>query len=52
MYTPVLLYADLTISNAHFERGFNRVYDRNLARNLAKIFSKHRLLWNNAQVGW
>ena len=32
---------DLVISNKHFARGFNKVYDRNLAKALKAIFTKH-----------
>ncbi|KAG2502252.1 hypothetical protein HYH03_000738 [Edaphochlamys debaryana] len=36
---------ELTISNEHLTRGFNRIYDLNLARSLARIFAKHAALW-------
>lgn len=32
---------DLVISNQHFTRGINRIYDRNLAKALRTIYSKH-----------
>jgi hypothetical protein len=42
--------ADLTISNEHLTRGFNNVYDHNLANSLKNIHKKHQLLWNGMQV--
>ena len=36
---------DLALSDANFERGFNRVYDFNLARSLRTIFAEHAHLW-------
>lgn len=40
---------DLTISNASLQRGFNRIYDWNLAAALRRIFARHADLWRNAQ---
>lgn len=42
--------ADLTISNANFERGFNRIYDWNLAGALRRIMGKHEMMWNRVKV--
>ncbi|GLC76834.1 hypothetical protein PLESTF_001846100 [Pleodorina starrii] len=36
---------NLTVSNQGLTRGFNRIYDLNLARSLQRIFSKHAPLW-------
>lgn len=40
---------DLTISNAHLQQGFNKIYDWNLAASLRNIFSGHIELWRNAR---
>ncbi|GIL85488.1 hypothetical protein Vretifemale_14002 [Volvox reticuliferus] len=36
---------NLSVSNQGLTRGFNRIYDLNLARSLQRIFAKHALLW-------
>ncbi|GAX78860.1 hypothetical protein CEUSTIGMA_g6298.t1 [Chlamydomonas eustigma] len=36
---------DLTISNANFTKGFNKIYDQNLANGLTRIFAKHEKVW-------
>jgi len=41
---------DLTISNAHLQRGFNKIYDWNLAASLRRIFAGHVELWRNAKA--
>jgi predicted alpha/beta-fold hydrolase len=41
---------NLTISNAHLTRGFNNVYDANLANSLRAIHSKHAKLWAGMKV--
>lgn len=40
---------DLEISNAHLQRGLNRVYDWNLAASLRRIFASHAELWRSAR---
>lgn len=40
---------DLTISNAHLQHGFNKIYDWNLAASLRRIFMGHVELWRNAK---
>lgn len=42
---------DLALSDANFERGFNRVYDFNLARSLRTIFAEHAHLWEQDGKG-
>ena len=37
---------DLVLSDQNFEKGFNRVYDFNLARSLRTIFNEHAHLWD------
>ncbi|GBF96019.1 hypothetical protein Rsub_08834 [Raphidocelis subcapitata] len=39
---------DLSVSNAHLQRGFNKIYDWNLAASLRRIFLGHVELWRNA----
>lgn len=39
---------NLPLSDANFKRGFNKIYDWNLARSLRKIYSKHRSLFEEA----
>lgn len=39
---------DLTISNANFEHGFNRIYDWNLAKSLRRILAKHAAVFATA----
>lgn len=39
---------DLTISNANLQRGFNKVYDLNLANSLKRIFAGHEPMWRGA----
>ena len=36
---------DLPLSDANFQKGFNRVYDANLARSLGAIYSRHHHLF-------
>ena len=42
---------DLVLSDRNFERGFNRVYDFNLARSLRTIFTEHVHLWEEKREG-
>ena len=42
---------DLVLSDKNFERGFNRVYDFNLARSLRTIFAEHAHLWEDEGKG-
>lgn len=39
---------NLPLSDANFKRGFNKIYDWNLARSLRKIYAKHRSLFEEA----
>ena len=39
---------DLTVSDQNFNRGFNRIYDWNLAKALKKIYAKHHPLFLRA----
>lgn len=39
---------DLPLSDANFRRGFNRIYDWNLARSLRSIYAKHHHLFEDA----
>ncbi|KAI8471311.1 MAG: Alpha/Beta hydrolase protein [Monoraphidium minutum] len=39
---------ELTISNGHLQRGFNKIYDWNLAASLRRIFAGHTELWRGA----
>lgn len=41
---------DLVISNNHFEKGFNRIYDLNLANSLKKIHMKHLRIWKGRNL--
>jgi len=41
---------DLTISDANFQKGFNRIYDYNLAAALRRIMGDHGSLWNRVKV--
>ena len=36
---------DLPLSDANFQKGFNRVYDANLARSLGAIYARHHHLF-------
>lgn len=38
---------DLVVADAAFARGFNRLYDANLARSLRTIFRRHAHLWQD-----
>jgi len=44
------------LSNANFEKGFNRFYDWNLTNSLRRIYKKHRGLFEAAasagEKGW
>jgi len=40
---------DLSISDANFQVGFNRIYDWNLAAALRRIMGDHGALWNRAK---
>eukprot|EP00195_Chlamydomonas_chlamydogama_P007473 CAMPEP_0202906248 /NCGR_PEP_ID=MMETSP1392-20130828/37919_1 /ASSEMBLY_ACC=CAM_ASM_000868 /TAXON_ID=225041 /ORGANISM="Chlamydomonas chlamydogama, Strain SAG 11-48b" /LENGTH=633 /DNA_ID=CAMNT_0049594653 /DNA_START=364 /DNA_END=2265 /DNA_ORIENTATION=- len=42
---------NLTVSNANFEKGFNKIYDWNLASSLKNIFAKHDKVWRGAKGG-
>ena len=40
---------DLPLADAAFAKGFNRIYDANLAKGLRTIFQQHASLWTDAK---